>query len=105
GRCFVDSFLLKRLPWKLLLVSTGNISNRELDELFAANLSAIVDGFSIYDFIEINRVNVIFHCRVCDKIGRTTGIPRRSRVQKEYAALQEQSWLKGEPNRTMSTTF
>ena len=58
----VDSFLLQRRPWKLLLVSTGNISNRELKQLFTANLSAIVDGFSNFDYIEISRANVIFHC-------------------------------------------
>lgn len=59
---FVDSFLLHKRPWKLLLVSTGNISNRELEQLFAANLIAIADGFLNYDYIEINRANVIFHC-------------------------------------------
>ena len=58
---FVDSFLLKGQPWKLLLVSTGNLNNRELDQFFAANLSAIVDGFLNHDYIEINRTNVIFH--------------------------------------------
>jgi len=58
---FVDSFLLKREPWKLLLVSTGNINNRELDQLFATNLKAIADGFLSYDYIEINRANIIFH--------------------------------------------
>ena len=33
---FVDSFLLQRRPWKLLLVSTGNITNAELEALFLA---------------------------------------------------------------------
>jgi predicted nuclease of predicted toxin-antitoxin system len=28
---FVDSFVLHNQPWKLLLVSTGNISNRDLE--------------------------------------------------------------------------
>jgi len=42
---FVDSFLLRREPWKLLLVSTGNIRNAELETLFLANISKIVDGF------------------------------------------------------------
>jgi predicted nuclease of predicted toxin-antitoxin system len=59
---FVDSFLLQKLPWKLLLVSTGNISNRDLERLFAANLSSIVNGFLTHDYIEITRANVIFHC-------------------------------------------
>lgn len=58
---FVDSFILHKRPWKLLLVSTGNISNRELEHLFAANLSAISNGFLSFDYIEISRTNVIFH--------------------------------------------
>jgi predicted nuclease of predicted toxin-antitoxin system len=58
---FVNSFVLYKQPWKLLLVSTGNISNRELEQLFAANLPAISNGFMNFDFIEISRTNVIFH--------------------------------------------
>jgi len=58
---FVDSFLLHQEPWKLLLVSTGNIRNSELETLFLANLRKMIEGFSTFDFIEINRTNVIFH--------------------------------------------
>ena len=58
---FVDSFILHHRPWKLLLVSTGNISNRELEQLFAANLPTIANGFSSFDYIEISCTNVIFH--------------------------------------------
>jgi predicted nuclease of predicted toxin-antitoxin system len=58
---FVDSFLLRNEPWKLLLVSTGNIRNAELFTLFQANLKMIVEGFDNFDFIEINRTEVIFH--------------------------------------------
>jgi predicted nuclease of predicted toxin-antitoxin system len=58
---FVDSFWLQQEPWKLLLVSTGNIRNAELIALFHANLEKITEGFDIFDFIEISRTNVIFH--------------------------------------------
>jgi predicted nuclease of predicted toxin-antitoxin system len=58
----VNSFRLQQLPWKLLLVSTGNISNRDLEGLLAANFSPIVNGFLNHDYIEITRANVIFHC-------------------------------------------
>lgn len=58
---FVDSFLLRREQWKLLLVATGNIRNTELLTLLEANLEQIVEGFAIFDFIEINRTSVIFH--------------------------------------------
>ena len=58
---FVDSFLLRREPWKLLLVSTGNINNAELIALFLANLETIAEGFDNFDFIEVNRSDLIFH--------------------------------------------
>lgn len=58
---FVDSFHLHKKPWKLLLVSTGNIKNSDLEALFLANIEKIVKGFDTFDFIEINRNNVIFH--------------------------------------------
>jgi predicted nuclease of predicted toxin-antitoxin system len=58
---FVDSFVLRSQPWKLLLISTGNISNRDLEQLFTANLSTIVTGFATFDFIELGRTNIIFH--------------------------------------------
>ncbi len=35
---FVDLFLLRHEPYKLLLVTTGNISNRELERLFQGNV-------------------------------------------------------------------
>ena len=58
---FVDSFLLRQEPWKLLLVSTGNIRNAELIVLFMANLEKIAGGFDAFEFIEINRTELIFH--------------------------------------------
>jgi predicted nuclease of predicted toxin-antitoxin system len=42
---FVESFLLKREPWKLLLVSTGNIGNDELLRLFQLNIDQLASSF------------------------------------------------------------
>ena len=58
---FVESFLLKREPWKLLLVSTGNIGNDELLRLFQLNLDQLVESFTTFDFIELNRTSMICH--------------------------------------------
>jgi predicted nuclease of predicted toxin-antitoxin system len=58
---FVQSFLLKREPWKLLLVSTGNISNDELLQVFQLNIDHLLDSFLTFDFIELNRTSVICH--------------------------------------------
>jgi predicted nuclease of predicted toxin-antitoxin system len=48
---FVESFLLSREPWKLLLVSTGNISNARLEALLLSSLSKAIKGFEAFDFI------------------------------------------------------
>ena len=58
---FVESFLLRRAPWKLLLVSTGNIGNDELETLFLSSIKRVIDGFETFDFIELARTNLIFH--------------------------------------------
>lgn len=58
---FVNSFLLNQKPHKLLLVSTGNIRNSELESLLISNLENIAGNFDAFDFIEINREMIIFH--------------------------------------------
>ena len=58
---FVDLFLLRHQPYKLLLVATGNISNRELEQLFQDNLESIVKAFETYDFVEVDRTTLICH--------------------------------------------
>ncbi len=58
---FVGSFFLSGEPWKLLLVSTGNIGNDELDTLFMSSMERVVQGFDVFDFIEIGRTTMIFH--------------------------------------------
>src|SRR5205085_502820 len=58
---FVNSFHLHRRPRKLLLVSTGNIRNSELESLLLSNLESIASSFDHFDFIEINRTAIIFH--------------------------------------------
>src|SRR5436309_5107 len=39
---FVNSFLLVGQPYKLLVISTGNITNLKLEALFVPNIPAIV---------------------------------------------------------------
>ena len=58
---FVDSFLTIQKPLKLLLVSTGNIRNSELEEIFKNNLSTLVDLLQNSDYVEINREEIIVH--------------------------------------------
>lgn len=58
---FVDTFLLRHQPYKLLLVATGNISNKELERLFRDNLERMVQALETYDFIELDRTTLICH--------------------------------------------
>jgi predicted nuclease of predicted toxin-antitoxin system len=50
---FVVWFQLHGAPPKLLLVSTGNISNDALSLLFAVNLTALESALAVYDFVEL----------------------------------------------------
>jgi predicted nuclease of predicted toxin-antitoxin system len=59
---FVDSFLLLKKPYKLLLISTGNISNTELESLFKANIKKLQDAFDAgSEFVELNETAIIVH--------------------------------------------
>jgi predicted nuclease of predicted toxin-antitoxin system len=58
---FTDSFLLKRQPAQLLLISTGNIGNRELEALVRARLPDIEAAFASSSFIELDRDGIIVH--------------------------------------------
>jgi predicted nuclease of predicted toxin-antitoxin system len=58
---FVESYLLHGRPEKFLFLSCGNLSNPELEMLFRTNIVRIVREFSLNDFIEINREDLIIH--------------------------------------------
>jgi predicted nuclease of predicted toxin-antitoxin system len=58
---FVTSFLLQGVPPKLLLISTGNISNDQLSKLLAANLTALEKAFRHHDFVELSAVTITIH--------------------------------------------
>lgn len=58
---FRDSHLINNEPYKLLLVSTGNIKNEDLLNLFAHNLNRIVTAFETHSFVELDRDHLIIH--------------------------------------------
>lgn len=58
---FVISFYLSHTPLRLLLVSTGNISNVDLERLFRINLDKLVEAFATHDFIELSQTHIIMH--------------------------------------------
>ena len=56
---FVDSFILRKIPKKLLIITTGNIKNRHLFSLWQNNWELIISLFEKYDLVELNNDNVI----------------------------------------------
>ena len=58
---FVQSFTLQGRPYKLLLISTGNIRNTELFELLMGRLKHLADLFETYSYIEVARDALIIH--------------------------------------------
>ena len=56
---FVDSHLLRGRPAKLLLLSTGNISNRDLEALIGPLLPDIIREIGSNSFLEIGRAGII----------------------------------------------
>jgi predicted nuclease of predicted toxin-antitoxin system len=58
---FVNSFYVARRPFKLLLISTGNISNNDLEALFVPAIPAIVAAFREHDFVELTHEALIIH--------------------------------------------
>jgi len=58
---FLDSHLIQGIPSKLLLITTGNIVNKELLDLFNNNFNQIVQLFELYDLIELDSEQIIVH--------------------------------------------
>ncbi|TVR46476.1 MAG: hypothetical protein EA425_17185 [Puniceicoccaceae bacterium] len=58
---FLDAHLLRGSPAKLLMVSTGKISNRVLLELFEAHIALIVDALHQSNLVELNQSGLMVH--------------------------------------------
>jgi len=58
---FVTSFLLKGVPPKLFLISTGNISNDALSKLVAANLKTLAAALTQNKFVELSVSAITVH--------------------------------------------
>ena len=58
---FVNTFTGQRGPYKLLLVSTGNITNVALETLVTQHMADITAAFVSHDFVELTRTMLIIH--------------------------------------------
>lgn len=56
---FEISYLVNNIPPKLILVTTGNISNKSLLAIFSGNFTEIINKISENNFIEISSRQII----------------------------------------------
>ncbi len=52
---FVDAFYIQQTPRKLWLISTGNMSNLEIERLIRANARRNMTLFASHHFVKISR--------------------------------------------------
>jgi predicted nuclease of predicted toxin-antitoxin system len=60
-RDFVNSFAIRRVPAQLLLVTTGNISNQDLEQLFLTHLPQIEAALTTNQFVELSSAQLTIH--------------------------------------------
>ena len=60
-RDFRASHLLQGTPRRLLIVATGNISNRDLLALFERHLAALVEALEEVRFVELGPGSLVIH--------------------------------------------
>jgi len=58
---FLESFLLKSIPEKLVMVKTGNIPNEDLIQIFYNNLNIIIEMIERSNLLEISKTDVAEH--------------------------------------------
>jgi len=58
---FLESFIVKSEPQKLIMVKTGNISNKNLIGLFNEYLNILIQMISRSDLVEINHTDIAEH--------------------------------------------
>lgn len=58
---FVSSFLLRKQPQRLFLISTGNIRNADLQLLLATHWTVLKDALENFNFTELTRTSIIIH--------------------------------------------
>jgi predicted nuclease of predicted toxin-antitoxin system len=58
---FSTSFWLQDRPNKLLLISTGNIRNAELETLLTANFDQLILALTENRYVEMTREHIVVH--------------------------------------------
>ena len=58
---FVTSHLLRGTPRRVLLISTGNITNPELIQIMQENLDLLEEALAEGVFVELTRTSLVVH--------------------------------------------
>ena len=58
---FLESYVLRKEPPKLLLIRTGNIRNSELISLFDKHIEFIVSLLATHSLIEVSKTEIVVH--------------------------------------------
>jgi predicted nuclease of predicted toxin-antitoxin system len=58
---FLESFLIKTEPRKLILVRTGNVSNKNLIQLFKNHYNILIQMINRSSLVEITRSDIAEH--------------------------------------------
>jgi predicted nuclease of predicted toxin-antitoxin system len=58
---FFESYIINKSPSGLLLISTGNIVNKVLFNLFNKHLDLIIKYFETYNFVELTNDELFAH--------------------------------------------
>lgn len=58
---FYHSYILKSQPFKLVMITTGNITNKALLELIVANFQRLLNSLKNHDVIELSNDSIIIH--------------------------------------------
>jgi len=56
---FIESLLISNKPYKLIYISTGNITNKQLLEIFSKNIEKIVEFIHDNRLIEITQDSIV----------------------------------------------
>jgi len=56
---FIESLIISDKPYKLIYISTGNITNKQLLQIFNTNIKSIVRLLEINRLIEISNSTII----------------------------------------------
>ena len=56
---FIESLLISNKPYKLIYIATGNITNKQLLEIFSQNIEKIVEYATEHRLIEITNESIV----------------------------------------------